>query len=101
MGVIRRTRQAAGDLIDIWTYVAERNRAAADRIVLDLNAKAGVLSDDPEIGRRRPELMNDLRSFPFRRYVIFYRPIDDRVLVLRVVHGARDLSSLSFAPDPD
>jgi toxin ParE1/3/4 len=58
------------------------------------------LSRMPGIGTRyNPDdpIYADLRSFPvpgFRKYLIFYRPVDDGVLVFRVVHGARDIHSI-------
>jgi toxin ParE1/3/4 len=43
------------------------------------------------MGRPRPELAPDLRSFPFRRYVIYYVPLPDGVDVVRVLHSTRDV----------
>jgi toxin ParE1/3/4 len=31
---------------------------------------------------------------PFRNYLVFYRPIEDGVEVLTVLHGARDLQAV-------
>jgi toxin ParE1/3/4 len=46
------------------------------------------------MGRARPELAPDLRSFPFGRYVIFYMPLSDGIDVVRVLHSARDIDGL-------
>jgi toxin ParE1/3/4 len=46
------------------------------------------------IGRARPELRPDLRSFPYGAYLILYRAIDDGVEIVRVVHAARNLDEL-------
>jgi toxin ParE1/3/4 len=46
------------------------------------------------IGRARPELRPDLRSFPFGAYLILYRAIDDGAEIVRVVHVARNLDDL-------
>ena len=35
-----------------------------------------------------------LRSLPLGNYIIFYRPIDDGIEVVRILHGARDLPPL-------
>jgi toxin ParE1/3/4 len=48
----------------------------------------------PELGRLREELSPRLRSFPVGRYVIFYRPMENRIEIARVLHGARDLPPL-------
>ena len=36
-------------------------------------------------------IRDSLRSFPFRRYVIFYLPLPDGIDVVRVLHSARDV----------
>jgi toxin ParE1/3/4 len=55
------------------------------------------LSDNPHLGRPRPEFeVEGLRSWAvkgFRRYLIFYVPTDTRLRVLRVLEGSRDLSA--------
>ncbi|MGO8765667.1 MAG: type II toxin-antitoxin system RelE/ParE family toxin [Limisphaerales bacterium] len=48
----------------------------------------------PLMGRQREELSPRLRSFPVSRYVIFYRPMENGVEIVRALHGARDLPSL-------
>jgi toxin ParE1/3/4 len=45
------------------------------------------------MGRARPELADQLRSHPFRRYVIFYLPMKDGIDVVRVLHSARDVDT--------
>jgi toxin ParE1/3/4 len=48
----------------------------------------------PVIGRTREELSHGLRSFPFGRYVIFYRLNEYGVEIVRVLHGARNIPPL-------
>ncbi len=42
------------------------------------------------MGRVRPELADDLRFFPVEKYVIFYRPVEEGIIVVRVVHSRQD-----------
>ncbi|MDZ8108879.1 MAG: type II toxin-antitoxin system RelE/ParE family toxin [Nostoc sp. DedQUE12a] len=49
---------------------------------------------NPEMGRKRDSLALNLRSFPVGNYLIFYRPIDQGIEVIRLLHGARDIQSL-------
>jgi Plasmid stabilization system protein len=42
-----------------------------------------LLADFPEMGQKCDELEPDLRSFPVENYMIFYRPIDDGVQIVR------------------
>ena len=50
----------------------------------------------PELGRSREELAPSLRSFPARKYIIFYRPAEDGIEVIRVLSSYRDIDSLLF-----
>jgi toxin ParE1/3/4 len=43
------------------------------------------------LGRARPELRPDIRSFPFKGYVIFFRYRRDIFEVVNVLEGHRDL----------
>ena len=45
------------------------------------------------MGRRRPELKDDMRSFAFRSYVIFFRYVDNVFEVLNVLEGHRDFDT--------
>lgn len=45
------------------------------------------------LGRGSDELLVGLHSFPFERYVIFYRAIVDGIEVARGLRGARDIDS--------
>ena len=50
------------------------------------------------MGRARPELEDGLRSFPTRTpYIIFYVPDGDDLLVVRVLHHARDIDAEYFS----
>jgi toxin ParE1/3/4 len=94
MPQISRRPLAALDILDIWDYIAEDDIAAADRWVDDLDATLRSLATQPMMGRSRDDLAEGLRSLPFRRYVIFYLPIDDGIDVVRVLHGARDIDAV-------
>lgn len=45
------------------------------------------------LGRARPELRPDIRSFAFRGYVIFFRYRGDRLEVVSVLEGHRDIDA--------
>ena len=46
------------------------------------------------MGRTRNDLATGLRSFPVGNYVILYRPLENGVEVVRVVHGSRDIEDM-------
>ena len=94
MTTISRRPLAGLDVLDIWDHIADDNMAAADRWVDDLDAAFNRLATQPMMGRARPEIAPDLRSLPFKRYVIYYLPLHDGIDVVRILHSARDLDGL-------
>ncbi len=46
------------------------------------------------MGKPRDELFPNIRSFPVDNYLIFYRPLDKGIEILRVISGYRDLEKL-------
>jgi ParE toxin of type II toxin-antitoxin system, parDE len=53
-----------------------------------------LLAEQPNLGRSRHELAENMRSFPIGRYVIFYIVMPSCIQVVRVLHGARDLAPI-------
>jgi toxin ParE1/3/4 len=94
MSEYRLTQEARQDLDEIWLYIAEDNPPAADDLLDALYERFVLLAQQPFLGRARPELAPNLRSFPVGNYVIFYRPIDDGVEIARVLRGSRDIDAL-------
>ena len=94
MSRYRLTEQARADLDEIWLYIAEDNIPAADRFFDTLHERFVLLAGQPFLGRARPELAPNLRSLPVGNYVMLYRPIDDGIEVVRVLHGARDIDAM-------
>jgi toxin ParE1/3/4 len=91
---LRRTAQAEEDLIELWLYIAQDNPSAADRLLEEIEDKYSLLAANPQLGRARPDIAADCRSFPVGRYLILYRLIPDGIEVVRVVQGSRRLEDL-------
>ena len=69
---VRLTEIAESDLIEIWQFIAEDSISSGPiRSWLLWKIRAATLARNPEIGRLRPELAGDLRSFPVGSYVLF------------------------------
>lgn len=95
---IRYTSSAEFDLLDLWVAIAEENPAAADGVLDAIQATVSLLSTQPEMGRPRAELLDGLRSLPTRTpYIIFYLPDAEGLLVVRVLHHARDIDAEYFS----
>lgn len=97
MTEVKRTAQAEEDLIDIWAYIAQDNISAADRFLDRIEDKFFLLAEQPRLGPRRPDIAPELRYFPVGSYLILYCEITAGIEIVRIVHGARRLTSL-FSP---
>ena len=93
---IFRTRESRLDYDEIWSYIASRDLAAADRLVDRLDDVLSALAASPGLGRKVEEFAENLRSFPVGNYLIFYRSIEDGIQLIRVLHGARDITPEDF-----
>lgn len=86
---------ADADLMAIVAYVARENESAAIRLYDGLRETFRMLALQPLMGgcfttpRHR-----EARCFSYGSYVVFYRPIEQGIEVLRVLHGARDYRKL-------
>ena len=87
-----RRPRAETDLVEIWSYIADDNEPAADRLLGRVDGELKMLLEHPQAGRLRPELKPELRSLPVGNYVVFYRPTPDGIEVVRVLSGYLDLT---------
>ncbi len=88
------SEQAIHDLTEIWLYIANDSPQAADTFIESIYEHCHLLCSSPDMGRMREELLPGLRSFPLKRYIIFYRVVPDCLEVIRVLSGYRDMESL-------
>lgn len=95
------TPRANLDLIEIWNYIADDSVENADAFLDQLTEAIQNLCRHPRMGRRREELAPAIRSFPYQRYVIYYRIEPDALVIVRVLHGARDVESGIERDAPD
>jgi toxin ParE1/3/4 len=98
MSRISISRQARQDLKEILLYIARDKPAAAHRLRLALEGVFRALARNPAMGEARPDLGPDIRVFSLGSYAVFFRPRKGRLVIARVVHGARDIAGLWF-PD--
>jgi len=87
------------DLLAIIEYLAARSPEAADRFERALPGALADITRFPGAGSLRifkdPRLagIRTWRVPKFKKYLIFYRPIEDGINVLAVLHGARDVEA--------
>jgi toxin ParE1/3/4 len=92
---IVRSPRAREDLVELWTHIAVDDPGAADRMLDLIDEKLALLAANPRLGPARPDIAEDLRLFPVRRYVILYREMAGGIEIVRVVHGMRRLSGIA------
>ena len=93
----RLAPQAEADLDDIAYYVFRETGSfeIAERLIDSITDRFALLGKYPHAGRHRNDLRPGLRGFPVGSYVILYRVEGEDALILRVVHGRRELTDLS------
>lgn len=93
------TAAAEQDIREIAEYIALDSPRSAERFEVEFAAATNRIRGFPKIGHRRPELSSSFLlarvSSRFRHYLIVYRLLDKDTCgqVVRVLHGARDISS--------
>ncbi|WP_377296053.1 type II toxin-antitoxin system RelE/ParE family toxin [Rhizobium sp. SGZ-381] len=90
------TETARADLASAHRYISQDNEKAADRLILDLEAKARALAKSGLSGRDRSELGPNIRSVVHRSRILFFHVTKDAIVILRVLHGHQQLSSDLF-----
>lgn len=90
---------ASDDLDELVRYISRDSafyaQLFAERVVLATQR----LKDFPESGRMIPEAESQtLREIILQGYRVMYRMETDRVLVLAVMHGSRDLVGQEIKP---
>lgn len=97
----RLTQWAQADIDSAWFYIAKDRPSAADRFVERLRRHFELLSENPLVGEARADLAEGVRQSIVGNYVVLYRPAADRVQIVRVIHGARDVFAEFWKHSPD
>nr|WP_315379723.1 type II toxin-antitoxin system RelE/ParE family toxin [uncultured Sphingomonas sp.] len=93
--ILRWSQTARDDLTDILLHIAADDLPTALRFIEGLTAAGEALLDAP---RGYPLVegirTKDIRRRSYRGYGLYYRVTGERLTILRVLHGARDVYSL-------
>ncbi|WP_159566200.1 type II toxin-antitoxin system RelE/ParE family toxin [Budvicia diplopodorum] len=88
---------AALDLEEIGDYIADDSPIRAVRFIAELYQQCLQISETPALYRQRPELGKGVRCCPYGRYLILFSEDTDNIRIQRILHSARDITSLSFS----
>ncbi|GAA0543022.1 toxin ParE1/3/4 [Rhizomicrobium palustre] len=89
--------RARKDLLEAVRWIAKDNPKAAAELRKAVAAAAGRIGTHPGLGVERPDITEEpirfliLTGYP---YIIAYDPFHAPPLILRVLHGARDIPHL-------
>lgn len=93
------TDPALDALEGIRDYIAKDSPYYARRFIERIFEAAEALQEHPKMGRTVPEAdRDDVRELIYQGYRIIYRTKPDRVQVIAVVHGSRDLAGKEVKP---
>ena len=87
-------------------YIRQHSPSAALRFLEAAEATFQQLASMPGIGERYETdnpLYQDLRCLPVSKFssrVVYYKPLADGVIIIRVLHGARDVDRI-FGEEDD
>ena len=86
---------ARADLVDIRYYsMAQFDAKTADAYFLGFDAAFDLLSEHPHTGVATPQYGRPYRCLVHRKHRIFYRVENEKVLIVRILHHARDAKGM-------
>src|SRR5215218_9922425 len=98
MAKFRISRRADADFDAIWDYIARDSVEAADKVEAEIHSEIKRLAEMPGMGHEREDVRNaSYRFWRVHSYLIAYRMEGRTLIVVRIVHGARDLRKI-FKP---
>lgn len=84
--------EAENDLEEIFDYTFKEY--GLDQAVYYHNSITDLIESlpvNPKIGKGRNEIREELYSIVHGKHIIFYRILPNRIWVIRILHGSRDL----------
>ncbi len=101
---ITKKPRAKADLLEHYVYIGEENLDAAEQFLDATEVAFAKLAAMPRMGRRwRSEdpRLDAMRVWPIPgwKYLAFYRPVEQGIDVVRVLHGAQDVAALIATED--
>lgn len=87
--------QANRDLLAVADYLlAQAGAAVAHAVINEFHRDFALLGLFPQLAPRKPQLHKSIRIWTRHPYLIVYMDRTKPIRILRVLHGARDVSEL-------
>ncbi|HWU62542.1 MAG TPA: type II toxin-antitoxin system RelE/ParE family toxin [Ensifer sp.] len=87
---------ALRDLSEMRDFIAQSSPRDAEALLADLTRKIAWIAEVDFTGSPRDHILPGLRGLPYRQRCIYYRSLPDRIVILRVLHGAQDVLAMKF-----
>lgn len=94
---------AVDDMDEIFSFISQDNVSAAENLLQKLDDQISNLAEFPYMGSVLSEddfplLQRGYRFIVVHPYLVFYRVIEDTVIIHRILHGRRDYLRELFGP---
>lgn len=92
------TKQAEIDINKIVIYINKDNAVSANKVLRAIRSSCSLIGRMPKIGRTAEDVNSkDLYYLPvekFLNYLIFYILVENKPLIVRVLHARRDIPTI-------
>ncbi len=88
--------RARRDLANLSNPVAKTSPSGADALVEQITRKMKWIAEVDFTGVPREELGPGIRAVPIRNRCIYFLNEPDRIVILRILHGAQDVAAQPF-----
>lgn len=91
------SQKAINDLDEITNYIEVESGSlmTAENFKFRILDKCKELSSQPfQMGKIRPELGTEIRSHAFGNYIIFFRYGKNRIEIISIIEGHRDIETI-------
>ena len=92
--MIKYTAHAEDDLDEIFDFLLHESQEYATKILRIIASKITLLEKNAYLGKPKDNILLNLRSFPAKKYIIFYSPTKDGIEVFRILHSSRNIEGL-------
>jgi toxin ParE1/3/4 len=90
------SERTLNDLEGILSYISRDKPAAAIEFIGELQDQCEALCGVPGAGTLREDLAERMRLYSYRGYGIYFRDLEDKLRIERVLHGAMDVGRGDF-----
>jgi len=92
---IRYAPAAVDDMDEIFSYISQDNMAATEIMLKKINGEITKLAEFPNIGSVLSDeeytiIKHGYRFVVVHPYLVFYRIIDNTVIIHRILHGRQN-----------